>query len=151
MQFDGKIDQLAFIAYSDNDERDIKASLGLQDAEWVEDVVVATGEVRGEPGSNTAKLLFNYDMGVEVEILRYTSGPNYASRLHGGRLCHVGIHAERDRPAPTFDAPIIQRVETQSHTNPFLLANGRKYRYTIYDTMVTLGVYMKVIERIEKV
>lgn len=145
----GKIDQLAFISYGEADTRAIKEKLGLADKEWTEDRVVATGEVRGVEGTNTARLLFNYDMGIEVEILQYTAGPNYASQLTAGRLCHVGIHAEADKAPPTFDAPIIQRVETQSHTNPFLVKSGRKYRYTIYDTISTLGVYMKVIERIE--
>jgi len=148
--FNGKIDQLAYIAYNDEDERKIKIALGLQDAEWIEDIVLAAGTVRGVEGENTAKLLFNYDMGVEVEILRYTEGPNYASNLVGGRLCHVGIHADAGVPAPTFDAPIIQQVLTQTHTNAYLLGNGRKYRYTIYDTFAALGVYTKVIERIER-
>lgn len=148
--FNGKIDQLAYIAYSDADERAIKVALGLQDAVWVEDIVLAKGTVRGVEGENVAKLLFNYDMGVEVEILRYTSGPNYASGLTGGRLCHVGIHADANGPAPTFDAKIIQEVWTQTHTNDYLLANGRKYHYTIYDTFAALGVFTKVIERIER-
>lgn len=151
----GKIDQIAYISYGEKDTRDIKAALGLIDADWTEDRVVAKGTVRGQEGTNTAKLLFNYDTGVELEILQYTDGPNYASGLTGGRLCHIGIHADSFsqrngyQSVPTFDAPIIQQVETESHTNPFLLANGRKYRYTIYDTFSTLGVYMKVIERIE--
>lgn len=151
--FNGKIDQIAYIAFSDQDELDIKQALGLEKAEWIEDRVVATGTVRGALGENTAKLLFNYDMGVEVEILRYTKGPNYASQLPGGRLCHIGIHAgpaDEIGGVPTFDAPIIQQVETQSHTNPYLLSTGRHYRYTIYDTYRTLGVYTKVIERIER-
>lgn len=151
----GKIDQLAFISYGEYDTLMIKQSLGLMAADWTEDIVVAKGEVRGVPGENTARLLFNYDMGIEVEILQYTAGPNYASQLTGGRICHVGIHADKFSvregivEAPIFNAPVIQRVETQSHTNPFLLSNDRKYRYTIYDTIATLGVYMKVIERIE--
>jgi len=156
MQFNGKIDQLAFISHSEADTRGIKAQLGLLDAEWTEDVCVASGEVRGVPGVNKARLLFNYDMGIEVEILQYLEGPNYASNLNGGRICHYGIHAdsfsvrEGIREVPTFDAPIIQRVKTHSHTNPFLLESGRRYQYTIYDTLNTLGVYTKVIERIEK-
>jgi hypothetical protein len=155
MEFNGKIDQLAYISYSPLDTVRIKQQLGLLEADWVEDRVVAKGTVRGMPGTNEALLLFNYDMGIEVEILQYLSGPNYASNLVAGRLCHVGIHADKfsvregHKPAPTFDAPIIQQVETQSHTNPFLLQTGRRYRYTIYDTFANLGVYMKVIERIE--
>lgn len=149
MEFNGKIDQLAFISHSEKDTQAIKNQLGLQDASWTEDICVASGEVRGVPGVNKARLLFNYDMGIEVEILQYLEGPNYASQLGGGRVCHYGIHAVAGKPVPTFDAPIIQRVKTRTHTNEFLLSTGRRYQYTIYDTLNSLGVFTKVIERIE--
>jgi len=149
MEFNGKIDQLAFISHSERDTAAIKKQLGLESAEWTEDICVASGEVRGESGTNKARLLFNYDMGIEVEILQYLEGPNYASTLNSGRICHYGIHATAGKPVPTFDAPIIQRVKTRTHTNEFLLKTGRHYQYTIYDTINTLGVYTKVIERIE--
>ena len=151
MEFNGKIDQLAFIAHNDIDEIMIKRQLGLQEADWVEDICVAQGVVRGTEGANEAKLLFNYDLGIEVEILRYLHGPNYAENLRGGSLCHYGIHYSGKGDVPTFDAPIIQQVNTISHTNAFLLERGRRYRYTIYDTLQTFNVYTKVIERIEPV
>ena len=148
MEFNGKIDHLAFISHSQNDTLRIQEELGLLFAEWTEDICVASGEVRGITGVNKARLLFNYDMGIEVEILQYLEGPNYASNLASGRICHYGIHANGEGEVPTFDAPIIQRVKTRSHTNEFLLRTGRRYQYTIYDTLNTLGVYTKVIERI---
>jgi hypothetical protein len=156
MEFNGKIDQLAFISHSERDTQAIKQQLGLHAAEWVEDICVASGEVRGVPGVNKARLLFNYDMGIEVEILQYLEGPNYASQLQGGRIAHFGIHADSFKvregyaAPPVFDAPIIQRVKTRSHTNPFLVETGRRYQYTIYDTLLSLGVFTKVIERIEQ-
>lgn len=143
------MDQIAFIARNDDDERRLKRRFGLQDAEWIEDHVVAVGTVRGKPAENTAKLLFNYDLGIELEILRYTEGENYADDLNAMEMCHIGFHYSGVGAVPTFDAPIIQQVETQSHTNEFLLESGRRYRYTIYDTFGKNGVYMKVIERIE--
>lgn len=145
-----KIDQIAFAAYNDEDERWIKSVLGLTDAEWVEDQVVASGTVAGQPGTNTAKLLFNYDYGIEVEILRYLDGPNYLEEqgIKGGQVCHIGMHYTGEGVVPSF-GPIIQQVETQSHTNPFLVENGRKYRYTIYDTQAMFGRNFKVIERIQ--
>lgn len=149
MQFNGKIDQLAFISHSEKDTAAIKRELGLENAEWTEDICVASGEVRGAPGVNKARLLFNYDMGIEVEILQYLEGPNYAEHLLAGRVCHYGIHATAGQVAPTFNAPVIQRVKTREHTNEFLLKTGRRYQYTIYDTLQSLGVYTKVIERIE--
>ena len=145
----GKTDQIAFISRGPQATRKIQETLGLQEAEWVEDFVLAEGTVRGEPGQNTARLLFNYDTGIELEILEYIKGPNYAEQIPTGHICHFGIHATAGAPVPTFDAPIIQQVETLDHTNPFLVENGRHYRYTIYDTIDTLGVYTKVIERIE--
>lgn len=163
MLFAGKIDQIAFAARTDEEEQAIKVALGLDKAEWIEDHCIASGEVFGEKGTNEAKLLFNYDMGIEVEILRYVSGPNYLDGhppllgrtrssygyVESTRQCHIGIHHDGVGPVPTFDYPIAQRVETQAHTNPYLLEKGRKYRYTIYDSFQALGVYLKVIERIE--
>lgn len=162
-----KIDQLAFLARNDQDEAAIKKQLRLTDANWVEDHVTAEGYVRGarSPGTprdvksrNIAKLLFNYDLGLEVEILRYTNGANYADagRLPSCHLCHVGCHVEKGKELTglladwTFASPIIQQVETISHTNEFLVSTGRRYRYTIYDTREMLGVYFKVIERLEQ-
>lgn len=154
-----KIDQLAFIARNDTDEMLIKRFLRLDKADWTEDHVVAKGYVRGVEGEaeNTAKLLFNYDLGVEVEILRYTDGPNYPEigGVPSGNLAHIGMHVEKGSSVPeglqdfVFAVPMIQQVITQSHTNEFLLSTGRRYRYTIYDTKPLFGVYLKVIERIE--
>lgn len=160
-----KIDQLAFLARSDEDELAIKKQLNLANADWVEDYVVAEGFVRGArkpgeprvPAVNTAKLLFNYDLGLEVEILRYTDGHNYADmgKVKSCQLCHIGAHVEKGVELPetmkswAVAAPIIQQVETKAHTNEFLIETGRRYRYTIYDTKALLGVYFKVIERLE--
>lgn len=150
MTLNMKIDQIAFAAFDQRDEDMIKASLGLADAEWVEDEVVASGTVAGREGTNRAKLLFNYDYGIEVEILRYLEGPNYleAQRIQPGTICHIGMHYTEGE-VPTFGRRIIQQVETQSHTNPAVVDKGRRYRYTIYDTMALFGRNFKVIERIQ--
>lgn len=157
-----KIDQVAFAVRTDEGERRIKEMFGLTEAKWIEDEVVAEGYVgvgnNTSLSTNKAKLLFNYDLGIELEILRYTEGMNYvdAQHLPECRLCHVGMHLKdgealdaADRMG-VFKAPIIQRVETRHHTNPYLLERGRKYRYTIYDTTPILGTCLKTIERIEK-
>lgn len=159
-----KIDQIAFACHSDEQEAEIKEQLGLSDAEWIEDEVVAFGRVGTEPefhstaSRNRAKLLFNYDLGIEVEILRYLGGVNYLDYLGLRKgVCHIGMHVEKGTPLQDsdvldslFPAPIVQQVRTESHTNEFLLTSGRRYRYTIYDTMSVLGTCLKVIERIEK-
>lgn len=161
-----KIDQLAFLARNDEDEAAIKKQFRLTDAAWVEDEVLAegyvrgarmTGEPRGTKTQNTAKLLFNYDLGIELEILRYKTGANYADAgaVQACQLCHIGFHVEKGKELPTllkdwaFASPIIQQVETVTHSNSFLISLGRRYRYTIYDTKPLLGVYLKVIERLE--
>lgn len=161
MTFNGKVDQIAYISRSTDETEEIKRALGFgPDAAWIEDFVVADGEVFGHRGTNTARLLFNYERGIEIEILQYTEGPNYADGVDetgggfygyipSGHVCHIGIHAEAGKEVPVFDYPIAQRVETRSHTNPYLLEQKRTYRYTIYDTVAALGHYTKVIERIQ--
>lgn len=159
-----KIDQIAFASYSDDNETAIKAKLGLADAEWVEDEVVAEGFVypSGYSKTNRAKLLFNYDLGIEVEILRYLDGDNYlqSQLIPACHVCHIGYHLEKGKTLPdmrlgsgikhTFDFKIAQQVETKSHTNQFLIDTGRRYRYTIYDAKRFFGTNLKVIERLEK-
>ncbi len=154
-----KMDQLAFVARNDSDERTIKKFLRLDNADWVEDEVVAQGYVRGagHPCTNKAKLLFNYDLGIEVEILRYLEGDNYVDRtgIPSCMLAHIGLHLEKGQRMPdaldnlVFTAPHAQQVWTVSHTTDFLVSTGRRYKYTIYDTRALLGVHLKVIERIE--
>lgn len=146
------MDQIAFCSRSDEDEASIKKILQLDDMKWIEDTVTAFGQVGDKNGvSNTAKLLFNYDLDHEVEILRYTSGLNYLDQLGipSGHICHIGMHVLTGMDVQRIDAPVIQQVVTQTHTNPFVLRNNRHYRYTIYNTQARLGVLLKVIERID--
>jgi hypothetical protein len=155
-----KIDQLAFLARTDEDVASIKKMLRLEEANWVEDEVAARGYVRGagDEATNFARLLFNYDLGIEVEILRYLNGANYPDigEVPSCKLAHIGMHVDKGEKIPVglvdfvFAFPIIQQVETIAHTNEFLINTGRKYRYTIYDTRELLGVYLKVIERLEQ-
>lgn len=150
MPQDTNMHQIAFAARTDEDEYMIKRMLNLRAAEWVEDEVVAEGQVNGRPGKNRAKLLFNYDYGREIEILRYLEGPNYldAAGIKSGEICHIGMHFTGTGKPTSFDVPIMQQVVTQSHTNEYVVSRGLHYRYSIYDTRSTLGVFMKVIERI---
>lgn len=149
-----KLDQVAFCARTDQDEANIKDLLQLTDADWVEDIAMAEGVVGGQAGSNTAKLLFNYDLDHEVEILRYLEGPNYLdlAEVPSGQICHLGMHYvgdEFDGPVPRIAAPVIQSVVTKSHTNKYVRDANRHYRYTIYDTRGAMGVFLKIIERLQ--
>jgi len=148
-----KIDQLAFCARNDEDELSIKRFLQLADAPWIEDTVTAHGQVNMRADvTNVAKLLFNYDLELEVEILRYLEGPNYLdlANIPGGRMCHIGSHFIGDGDVPRLDVPIVQQLVTQSHTNPFQAEHLRHYRYTIYDTYDRMGLFFKVIERLDR-
>lgn len=147
-----KIDQIAFLARTDEDEHLIKYRLGLLDAEWIEDVVKAEGLVDGDWNTNVAKLLFNEDYGIQVEILRYLNGANYTQNLKAGEICHIGMHVSSEDSAfvpPFFNSKVAQEVETISHTNEFLTTIGRRYHYTVYDTRKLFGVHFKIIQRIE--
>lgn len=152
-----KLDQIAFVARNDTEELLIKRMLRLQDADWVEDEVVASGYVKGhgDGQTNKAKLLFNYDLGIEIEILRYMEGTNYVEvgNVESGNVAHLGFHLEKGKNLEAFQglvfpASLMQQVKTEQHTNEFLLKSGRRYRYTIYDTKPLFGVYLKVIERL---
>jgi len=123
------------------------------------DEATAKGQVPGRLydvpafGENVARLEFNYDFGIELEILRYLEGYNYVDAFMPDTtgLCHLGCHL-RSGHQPPIDLQgiqIVQRVETTAHTSAYLQQTGRKYRYTIYDTRQILGVFFKVIERIE--
>lgn len=146
------LDQIAFCARTDEDVEQIKKTLQLDDASWIQDTVSAFGQVGDEHGvGNTARLWFNYELDHEVEILRYDTGMNYLDvyKVPSGHLCHIGMHVLRGVPEQRIDAPVIQQVVTQTHTNPFLLRNNRHYKYTIYDTRPRLGVFLKLIERLD--
>lgn len=149
-----KIDQLAFCAWTDNDEKFIKQFLKLENSDWIKDTVTARGQVGSEFNvTNVAKLQFNYDLEHEVEILRYLSGPNYLmlADVPGGRMCHIGSHFIGEGDAvPRVDVPIIQQLVTETHTNPFQAEHKRHYRYTIYDTYRRMGLFFKIIERLDR-
>lgn len=147
-----KLDQIAYISHSELDTQEIKIALGLQDASWVEDEVVATGRVGDRQSvTNKARLLFNYDRGIEIEILQYLEGHNYAEGIGAGEIGHVGYHWDGDGSPLDFaeqGGVIVQEVWTKSHTNAYLLKQGRKYHYTIW-AVPGIPVYQKVIERIQ--
>ena len=123
-------------------------------AEWAEDIVVASGEVFSEKGSNTADLSFDYNMlenARELEILHYRSGPNWMDG-RVDRVSHLGMHCtagELNRWREFFmrrDIRVAQEVKTESHCNP-VIAGKRWFHYVIFDTYDILGVDVKFIVR----
>lgn len=153
------IEQIALHPTNPEAARALLTDLGL--TEWVQDTVLADGQVFSFPGSNTADLAFNYQATrpdpkpLELEILHYKAGPNWMHN-RGAAVSHLGMHCtaeeleEFERKFAAMGIKIAQSVFTRSHTNPFLLANGRKYQYVIFDTKEILGVDLKFIVRREE-
>ena len=94
---------------------------------------------------------FKDGAGIELEILRYLQGRNYVEAFGVTGLCHIGCHLREGEQPPVelHRIQVVQKVETTAHTSTYLQQMGRRYRYTIYDTRSVLGVFFKVIERIE--
>ena len=156
-----KTDQIAYYAHDDEQILELKRKLNLEGRVWVADSVTGQLELfnqRGDKiydGLSEAQLLFNYDNGIETDILTYTKGPHWHSHRYEFRvrmpfLSHIGIHmAPGEQSHLAGNAPLVQRMKTISHTNPYLLEQKRTYHYEIYDTTNDLGHYTKLIWRIQ--
>lgn len=152
------LDQIAFYAPDDFAVDQIKQSFGLQTADWTEDFVEGRVTVFGEPENiSRARLLFNYDLGIELEILTYVQGPNWhrhrdklrtGPRTDPGSIpfqSHIGFHVNEEQ-LPLLGFPVAQRMITTSHSNPAI--QDRRYEYVIYDTISVLGADLKFIKRL---
>lgn len=157
-----KLDQIAFYASTEEEAWQIKRMLGLHNAVWIEDMVTADSIVYDfNPLKiiNVGQLRFNYDMGVELEILTYREGTHWHMLTNplwnkdwgnGQRfISHVGFHLEDGEDFPNVPgARLVQETWTKEHTNAYIVEIGRKYHYKIYE--VTPGTYVKYIKRIHK-
>ncbi len=158
-----KIDQCAFYATTDDQADQIKAQFGLTDAVWIKDTVTARSIVNGVDDQNVANLEFNYDLGIEFEILRYVDGkhwhldnPAYGPKPEGSVIppfiSHVGIHLDDGEEFPAMEhCKLVQETFTISHTAKYLTspaspAAGRLYHYRIFE--MSPGSYIKYIRRI---
>lgn len=154
------LDQIAFYAPDERAADDVKMYFGLSDADWTEDHVTGNVRVFGEyedEAESRARLLFNYDLGIELEILTYTDGPNwhayrdnicFGSGLREGSppfVSHLGFHVN-DGELPILPWPIAQEMITTSHSNPAI--HDRRYAYRIFSTRAMLGVDLKYIKRL---
>lgn len=152
-----KIDQIAYYAHDEKQVAQIKHRFGLYDADWVEDEVEGGVEVSSGLsmiGISKAHLHFNYDLGIELEILTYIDGPHWHLQrpdwLSGKIfLSHIGIHCDPGEQIPLQHSPCIQKMTTHSHTNPYLVERGRTYYYEIYGDHPMYGVDVKYIWRLE--
>ena len=149
-----KIDQIAYYCSNPKSEAFIKRMLGLENEPWVRDTVTAKSMVWGKPlAENVAELQFNYSLGIEVEILRYTRGPNWHDGVQFSAepfISHVGAHLADGEPWPEFSGCVVaQETFTQQHTNEYLTtggAAGRLFHYKVFQ--LRRGNYFKVIQRV---
>lgn len=154
--------QIEQIAIYPPDPKKARQFLEAMGAEFVEDLVVAEGVVYGEKGvTNVGHLQFDYNLGavsdkpLELEILHYRAGSNWM-KDRSPSVSHLAMHCtaiELRNWRQWFASKgisIAQEVTTRSHTNPYLVENGRTYEYCIFDTRSILGVDLKFIVRIDK-
>lgn len=149
------IEQVAI--YPHNADEAMKLLVDMGATSWTTDMVTASGDVFDEPGTNVARLQFNYDLiqGNEFEVLEYLSGDNWVERGPTDRIgtvCHFGMHcseAQLKEWRAFFaerDIGVAQEVRTSSHTN-VAIKDSRRYHYVIFDTKDILGVDLKFIVR----
>ena len=156
--FPQKIEQVAFRCLVPELAIARYKQIGCKD--WVTDTVVAEGVLLGRPFTCTADLYFNYDLGYELEILKYhdfsESWHDYRTPLKNESdlvLSHMALHCvEKEVLAitlqmATIGCPIIQSVKTTSHTNSHI-KDERRYRYVIFDSQHKLGFDLKLIQRL---
>lgn len=161
-----KIDQIAYYCNFEYAEKNIKNTFGLLDG-WINDTVECTNRIYpeiGRPYTSEAigELQFNYVLGIELEILRYTEGSSWHNHLPNnialkGNLLqfqsHVGIHLDDREDFPDEENMhelkwrLVQETTTHKHSNPYLIEKKRTYRYKIYESVP--GTYLKYIKRIE--
>jgi hypothetical protein len=156
-----KIDQVAYYAATEIAADEIKADFGLTNAVWVKDIVTGVSKVAigatFTSGISQAELSFNYNLGVELEIIRYLSGPHWhqGNVTHAHKfMSHVGCHLEDGEPFPLMPhSRLVQETQTTSHTSDYLTlpdspGYNRKYHYRIYE--MGPGTYVKFIKRINR-
>lgn len=162
-----RIEQVAMYVPDMDAAKASYARLGM--TTWHDDTVTGVARVRSgrdrndfSQRENKALLSFNYDLGIEFELIRYIDGDNWhqqAGRINRDGSCerpfssHMSYHVEdvdaarRVVAAAGFD--VAQEVQTIGHTNPYLIEKGRKFHYVVFNSRHLLGWDIKLIKRIE--
>jgi hypothetical protein len=156
-----KMDQIAIAVTDERQATVVMNHFGLQAKPWIEDIVTCQSWVLGagqHEHRNVAHLRFNYDLGMEFEIIRWTEGPSWHLRspwygLNSPFFSHMGVHLEEgeDWPMETNDCKLMQKTRTLTHSNPAYSdpksrLYHRQYTYRIY--AFSPGTYVKYIRRI---
>lgn len=163
-----KLDQIAIYVHNTNQVDSIKMQLGLHNSEWIEDIV--EGEVtvslpdreKGkQSGKSVGRLLFNYDLGIELELLTYLDGPHWHIRNKNFKngypfISHLGFHLDDDESIdgnPFHGFSLVQEMMTKKHTNKYVNSRGRTYHYKIFspdnDAISVFLPDLKLIKRIQ--
>jgi len=143
-----KMDQIAFYAHTQKQKDDIKRAFGLLDKEWINDT--ATGVMNGR--NITTHLSFNYDLGIEFEILKFENQADHwhpKAVLGSPFMSHIGIHV--DEFPDQFGYDPVAEMFTRNHTNTYLIEKRRTYHYKIYRNTFLFGndTFLKFIKRRE--
>jgi hypothetical protein len=141
-----KLDQIAYYAHNEDQVEKLKLQFGAYEGEWIEDIATGDVSVMNGPSGKTheglsrGRLRFNYDLGIELEILTYLEGPHWhmdKTDFLLGRpfLSHLGFHMEKDERPPEKvmrDGLLVQVMNTTLHTNSYVNEKKRKYHYEIF-------------------
>lgn len=153
----GKCDQLAIYVHNEDQRDSIKHLYGLDRGEWIKDNPIGRAQIMGWREQLACYLEFSNDLMADVELELITcSGDRHAYTLFDQWamrqpfLAHIGFHVAGAEWPPIAAAPLVQEMWTESHTNPFLVKNGRRYHYRVYDTRPQVGVFTKLIKRVER-
>ncbi len=152
-----KMDQVAYYCATVQSADYIKNLFGLSNAEWIIDTVTADSCVVGQAinARNVAHLQFCYALDIELEIIRYISGPHWHARTLQREpfISHLGIHLDDGDDFPNIGGQklcrLVQETKTVKHTSEYLttgLGRGRKYHYKIFE--ISPNTYIKYIKRI---
>lgn len=151
-----KIEQVALCPPDPEAARELLTAMGS--GPFVQDHVVASGQVFDGHGTNEADLSFEYELlgsAKELELLDYTSGPNWMDLRADAdpkRASHLGMHCTETELAAWRDffvgrnIGVAQEVLTSEHTNE-AIRGKRWYHYVIFDTHAILGIDIKFIVR----
>ena len=153
-----RMDQIAYHVPNDGAARMVMNTFGLKEENFTIDY--AKGKVwlpHVGWGDMEAKLRFNYDMGIEFELLTYLMIPNCISRCCFREIedvslvhfSHIGIHLEEGEDFPSPECMImVQEMMTESHTNENVPV-GQTYHYKIFGYKENVkGPFIKYIKRI---
>ncbi len=162
-----KVNQISYYANTEQAERLIKQTFAVADDSWWSDRIICTNRIfppHGRPYQcrAIAEVQRTFDLGIEIEILRYIEGSSWHNHLpnmialRGSMipfLSHVGILLDEKESFPDEEDmnelrwQLVQETTTHQHQNEEEAEKRRTYKYKIYESVP--GTYLKYIKRHE--